>query len=50
MQVKAVGSETVLSHIIRLVENAQAAKAPIQRLVDQVAAVFVPAVLMSRRC
>ena len=46
MQVTAVGSETVLSHIIRLVEDAQAAKAPIQRLVDQVAAVFVPVVLV----
>ncbi len=45
LQVKAVGSETVLSHIIRLVEDAQAAKAPIQRLVDQVSAVFVPVVL-----
>lgn len=46
MQVKAVGRETVLSHIIRLVEDAQAAKAPIQRLVDQVSAVFVPVVLL----
>lgn len=46
MQVAAVGSETVLAHIIRLVEDAQAAKAPIQRLVDQVSAVFVPAVLV----
>jgi Cu+-exporting ATPase len=46
MQVSAVGSETVLSHIIRLVEDAQAAKAPIQRLVDQVSAVFVPVVLV----
>jgi Cu+-exporting ATPase len=45
MRVKAVGSETVLSHIIRLVEDAQAAKAPIQRLVDQVSAIFVPVVL-----
>ncbi len=45
MQVSATGTDTVLSHIIRLVEDAQAAKAPIQRLVDQVAAVFVPAVL-----
>ncbi|MES3001719.1 MAG: heavy metal translocating P-type ATPase [Pseudomonadota bacterium] len=44
MQVTAVGSETVLAHIIRLVEDAQAAKAPIQRLVDQVSAVFVPVV------
>ena len=46
MQVKAVGSETVLANIIRLVEDAQAGKAPIQRLVDQVSAVFVPAVLV----
>ena len=46
MQVDAVGSETVLSRIIRLVEDAQAAKAPIQRLVDQVSAVFVPVVLV----
>lgn len=46
MQVGAVGSETVLSNIIRLVEDAQAAKAPIQRLVDQVSAVFVPVVLV----
>lgn len=45
MQVTAVGAETVLARIIRLVEDAQAAKAPIQRLVDQVSAVFVPAVL-----
>jgi Cu+-exporting ATPase len=46
MQVSAVGSETVLAHIIRLVEDAQAAKAPIQRLVDQVSSVFVPVVLV----
>ena len=46
MQVTAVGSETVLARIIRLVEDAQAAKAPIQRLVDRVAAVFVPVVLV----
>jgi Cu+-exporting ATPase len=46
MQVRAVGSETVLSRIIRLVEDAQAAKAPIQRMVDQVSAVFVPVVLV----
>ncbi|MES2207794.1 MAG: heavy metal translocating P-type ATPase [Pseudomonadota bacterium] len=42
----AVGSETVLSRIIRLVEEAQGAKAPIQRLVDKVSAVFVPIVLV----
>jgi Cu+-exporting ATPase len=46
MRVKAVGHETVLSRIIRLVEDAQAAKAPIQRLVDKVAEVFVPVVLL----
>ncbi len=45
MTVTAVGRETVLSQIIRLVEDAQAGKAPIQRLVDQVSAVFVPVVL-----
>ncbi len=45
LQVTAVGQETVLAHIIRLVEDAQAAKAPIQRLVDQVSAVFVPVVI-----
>jgi Cu+-exporting ATPase len=46
MRVRAVGSATVLSQIIRLVEDAQAAKAPIQRLVDRVSAVFVPVVLV----
>ncbi|MES2582593.1 MAG: heavy metal translocating P-type ATPase [Pseudomonadota bacterium] len=45
LQVTAVGVDTVLSHITRLVEDAQAAKAPIQRLVDRVSAVFVPVVL-----
>jgi P-type Cu+ transporter len=42
----AIGHETMLSKIIRLVEDAQAAKAPIQRLVDSVSAVFVPVVLL----
>ncbi|MFN9478614.1 MAG: heavy metal translocating P-type ATPase [Betaproteobacteria bacterium] len=45
VEVAAVGAESVLARIIRLVEDAQAAKAPIQRLVDRVAAVFVPVVL-----
>jgi Cu+-exporting ATPase len=45
LQVTAVGQESVLARIIRLVEDAQAAKAPIQRLVDRVSAVFVPVVL-----
>lgn len=45
VETTAVGAETVLAHIIRMVEQAQAAKAPIQRLVDRVSAVFVPAVL-----
>jgi Cu+-exporting ATPase len=46
IRVSAVGRDTVLSKIIDLVQDAQAAKAPIQRLVDQVAAVFVPVVLL----
>lgn len=46
VEVSAVGAESVLARIIRLVEDAQAAKAPIQRLVDKVAAVFVPVVLV----
>ncbi len=41
----AVGTETTLARIIRMVESAQAAKAPIQRIVDRVSAVFVPVVL-----
>ncbi|WP_395668691.1 heavy metal translocating P-type ATPase [Rhodoferax sp.] len=45
MEVRAVGVHTVLAHIIALVEDAQAAKAPVQRLVDRVSAVFVPVVV-----
>ncbi|MFL6667265.1 MAG: heavy metal translocating P-type ATPase [Burkholderia ambifaria] len=41
----AIGAETTLARIIRLVESAQAEKAPIQRLVDRVSEVFVPAIL-----
>jgi len=42
----AVGSGTMLSQIIKMVEDAQAVKAPIQRLVDKVSAFFVPVVLL----
>jgi Cu+-exporting ATPase len=42
----AVGADSTLSKIIRLVENAQAGKAPVQRLVDQISAVFVPVVVV----
>lgn len=41
----AIGAESTLARIVRMVESAQAKKAPIQRLVDQVSAVFVPVVI-----
>ena len=46
VRTQALGAESVLARIIRLVEDAQAAKAPIQKLVDKVSQVFVPAVLV----
>jgi Cu+-exporting ATPase len=45
VRTRAVGAETLLSQVIRMVESAQAGKAPIQRLVDRVSAVFVPVVV-----
>ena len=44
-RVSKVGRDTLLSHIIRMVEQAQASKAPVQRLADAVAAYFVPTVI-----
>jgi Cu+-exporting ATPase len=46
VRVRAVGAQSTLAQIIALVQDAQAGKAPVQRLVDQVAAVFVPVVLV----
>ncbi len=45
VRVTAVGAETALARIARAVEHAQAAKAPVQKLVDRVTAVFVPIVV-----
>ena len=45
VRVSETGAETTLARIVRMVEGAQASKAPIQRLVDRVSAVFVPVVL-----
>ena len=46
VETTAVGAESTLSRIVRMVESAQAKKAPIQRIVDRVSAVFVPVVLL----
>jgi Cu+-exporting ATPase len=46
MRAERVGSDTLLANIVRMVSEAQRSRAPIQRLVDQVSAWFVPAVLL----
>jgi copper-transporting P-type ATPase V len=45
VRANAVGADTALAQIVRLVEQAQGRKAPVQRMVDRVSAVFVPAVI-----
>jgi Cu+-exporting ATPase len=45
MRVSRVGSDTVLQQVVRMVEEAQGGKAPVQRVADRVSAVFVPIVL-----
>src|SRR5438067_5094640 len=46
MRATKVGADTVLASIIRMVEQAQGSKAPIQRLADTVSGIFVPIVLV----
>ena len=47
IQVTAVGDDTALAQIIRLVEDAQGSKVPMQRLADKVSSIFVPAVIIA---
>lgn len=46
VRTEQTGKDTVLAHIIRLVQEAEGSKAPVQKLVDRVAAVFVPTVIV----
>lgn len=50
MRATTVGADSALARIIRMVEDAQASKAPIQQLADSIAAVFVPIVLVIAAC
>jgi Cu2+-exporting ATPase len=45
-EAKSVGSDTILARIIKMVQEAQGSKAPVQKLVDKVAGIFVPVVLL----
>ena len=46
VRVSQVGNDTMLSRIIRLVEDAQTNKAPVQRFADKISAIFVPIILV----
>ncbi|MDO4880616.1 MAG: heavy metal translocating P-type ATPase [Capnocytophaga sp.] len=46
MQAQKIGTDTLLSSIIKAVENAQGSKPPVQKLVDKIAAIFVPMVIL----
>ncbi|MDT8324463.1 MAG: copper-translocating P-type ATPase, partial [Bacteroidota bacterium] len=46
LEATAVGADTVLGHIVRMVDEAQGSKAPVQKLVDRIASVFVPVVIV----
>src|SRR5690606_25940355 len=45
LQAEKVGGDTILAQIIKIVQQAQGSKAPVQRLVDKIAGIFVPIVI-----
>ncbi len=46
IEATALGADSVLAHIVKMVKDAQGSRAPIQKMADQISAIFVPIVLV----